>query len=230
MDSVRCIIRLVCGDLSRRGFLELVAATGRRSAWQDRRRLLPSQLRRPRRPRRSRRCSRWPTCGTPRPSAAAGRVTASTTTRHAASTPQKLQAIGQELGIDVDLADATVTDDAGGTRFIEAAKAQSPDALMILPMGIFSLWSRAEKIFAALDLPTLVFTQIGTSFTMNTAPIAHKPGFHLTSSLDIGDVRQGLEMVKAAANLKQSTLLVIGRNDYQETTFQGDVFGPVGRS
>ena len=63
---------------------------------------------------------------------------------------------------------------------------------------------------------------------MNTAPIAHKPGFHLTSSLDIGDVRPGLELVKTAANLKQSTLLVVGRNNYQGTVFQGDVFGPVG--
>lgn len=141
---------------------------------------------------------------------------------------QKLLAMGKELGIEVDLADAMCSNDASTARFIEAAKARHPDALLILPMGIFSLWDRAEKIFAALDLPTLVFTQIGTSFTMNTAPIAHKPGFHLTSSLDIGDVRPGLELVKAAANLRQSTLLVVGRNNYQGTAFPGKVFGPVG--
>ena len=99
---------------------------------------------------------------------------------------------------------------------------------MILPMGIFSLWDRANRIFEALKLPTLVFTQIGTSFTMNTAPIAHKRGFHLTSSLDIADVRPGLEMVKTASTLKQSTLLVLGRNDYRGTVFEGDVFGRVG--
>ncbi len=62
---------------------------------------------------------------------------------------------------------------------------------------------------------------------MNTSKIAHKPGFHLTSSVDMGDVRPGLELVKAA-NLKQSTLLVVGPNKYQGTTFEGDVFGPVG--
>ena len=141
---------------------------------------------------------------------------------------QKLQAMGRELGIEIDLADAMITDQAGATRFVEAAKAQHPDALMIMPMGIFGIWTRAETIFAALDLPTLVFTPIGASFTMNTSKIAHKPGFHLTSSVDMGDVRPGLELVKAAANLKQSTLLVVGPNKYQETTFEGDVFGPVG--
>ncbi len=141
---------------------------------------------------------------------------------------QKLQALGRELGIEIDLADAMIVDEGGVSRFIEASKEQSPDALMILPMGIFHPWDLAEKIFAALDMPKLVFTQIGTSFTMNTSPIAHKPGFYLTSSLDIADVRPGLELVRAASKLKQSTLLVVGQNDYQGTSFEGDVFGTVG--
>jgi hypothetical protein len=141
---------------------------------------------------------------------------------------RKLQAMGKELNVRIDLADAMITDDAGAERFIKAAKAENPDALMILPMGIFSLWDRANRIFDALTLPTLVFTQIGTSFTMNTAPIAHKRGFHLTSSLDIDDVRPGLELVKTAKTLKQSTLLVLGRSRYQNTVFQDDIFGPTG--
>ena len=141
---------------------------------------------------------------------------------------QRLQALGKELGVEIDLADATITDDAGAERFITAARSQPPDALLILPMGIFSMWDRANRIFDALQLPTLVFTQIGTSFTMNTAPIAHRPGFYLTSSLDIGDVRSGLEMVKTAKILQQSTLLILGRNDYQGTAFPDDVFGRVG--
>ena len=144
-------------------------------------------------PRRNRPCSKWPTCGMPRPFGGGWPGHGFNNDTACREYSQKLQAMGKELGIEVDLADAMVTDDAGVARFIEAAKAQRPDALMILPMGIFSLWDRAERIFAALDLPTLVFTPIGTSFTMNTAPIAHKPGFHLTSSLDIGDVRPGLE-------------------------------------
>jgi len=141
---------------------------------------------------------------------------------------RKLAAMGTELGITVDLADATITDDAGIGRFVKAAEAQRPDALMVFPMGIFSLWDRANRIFDALELPTLVFTQIGTSFTMNTAPVAHKPGFHLTSSLDVADARPGLEMVATASRLKQSTLLVLGRNAYQGTAFKDDVFGKLG--
>ena len=141
---------------------------------------------------------------------------------------EKLRAMGEELGVTIDLAEAQITDEAGIERFIEAAKAQKPDALMIFPMGIFTMWARANRIFDALDLPTLVFSQIGTSFTMNTAPIAHKAGFYLVGSLDVGDVRPGLEMVNSRKALQQSTLLVLGRNRYQDTAFEGDVFGSLG--
>ncbi|MFH1264419.1 MAG: twin-arginine translocation signal domain-containing protein, partial [Planctomycetota bacterium] len=68
---------------------------------------------------------------------------------------EKLQAMGKELGVTIDLADATITDDAGAEQFIKAAQGQRPDALMILPMGIFSPWDRANRIFEALKLPTL---------------------------------------------------------------------------
>jgi len=141
---------------------------------------------------------------------------------------RKLREMGKQLDVEIDLTHATITDDAGAQRFIKAAKAENPDALMVMPMGIFSLWDQANKIFDAVKLPTLVFTQIGTSFTMNTAPIAYRPGFHLTSSLEIDDIRGGLELVKTAAILKQSTLLVLGRNNYQGTAFEGDVFGGTG--
>ncbi|UCE46253.1 MAG: hypothetical protein JSW47_11580, partial [Phycisphaerales bacterium] len=128
----------------------------------------------------------------------------------------------------IDLADAMITDDAGAEWFIKAAKAQKPDALMIIPIGIFSMWARANRIFGVLkDIPMLVFSPIGASFTMNTAPIAHKSGFCLISSLDIADVRPGLEMVRTAAVLRQSTLLVVGRSGYGPP-FKGDIFGPLG--
>jgi hypothetical protein len=141
---------------------------------------------------------------------------------------EKLRAMGKQLGVTIDLADAMIPDEPGVERFINAAKAQKPDALLVLPIGIFTMWDRANRIFDAVKIPTLIFSQIGTSFTMNTAPLVHKPGYFLASSLDIGDVRPGLEMVKTAKDLRQSTLLVLGRNPYQGTEFEGDTFGRMG--
>jgi len=134
---------------------------------------------------------------------------------------QKLQAMGKDLGVVVDVAGAEVpfTDDGRIGEFLAAVNAPKPDALLVCPMGIFSPWDKAQKMIAAAKLPTLVFTQIGTSFTMHTTPLAHRPGIYLVSSLDIADVRPGLEMVKAEKVLRQSRLLVVKGGAAEEKTY-----------
>jgi len=134
---------------------------------------------------------------------------------------EKLSAMGRELGMTIDLADAHVpfTDEAAIDRFIAAVKAQKPDALLLCPMGIYAPWDKANKVLAATKLPALVFTQIGTSFTMNTTPLASRPGIYLVSSLDVADVRPGLEMVKAQKLLSQSRLLVLKGGKVHEQTY-----------
>jgi hypothetical protein len=136
---------------------------------------------------------------------------------------EKLQKLGQELGLRIDVADAKIITDADVDRFIAAAKDQKPDALILCPIGIFSPWDKANRILAATSRPTLIFTHIGTSFTMNTTPLASKRGIYLVSSFDIADLRPGLEMVKTAKVLSQSRLLVVKGGADQEKPY-----GPVG--
>lgn len=134
---------------------------------------------------------------------------------------EKLQAMGKELGVEIDVADANVSfnNESAVDHFIAAVKAQEPDVLLLCPIGIYAPWDKANKVIAATGLPTLVFTQIGTSFTMNTTPLAGRRGIYLASSLDIADVRPGLEMVKAQKLIAQSRLLVLKGGVDQEKTF-----------
>ncbi|HUT88369.1 MAG TPA: hypothetical protein VMY37_02635 [Thermoguttaceae bacterium] len=135
---------------------------------------------------------------------------------------QKLEQMGRELNVRIDLADAEITDEAGVDRFVAAAKKQTPDALLICPIGL-GQWDRAQKILGTTGMPTLIFSQIGTAFTWHTTPLASRPGVYLVSSLDIGDVRPGLEMVRTEKTLRQSTLLVVKGGSDEEK-----VYGSVG--
>jgi hypothetical protein len=143
---------------------------------------------------------------------------------------EKLGAMGRELGVAIDMAGAEVpfNDEAAVNRFIAAVQAKRPDALLLCPIGIFTPWEKAGKILEATKLPTLIFSQIGTSFTMNTSPLASRPGIFLVSASDIADLRPGLEMVKTEKAMRTGTLLVVGRNDYKGTSFKGDAFGKLG--
>lgn len=134
---------------------------------------------------------------------------------------EKLQAMGKELGVTMDLSGSHVpfNDEAAVKRFIASVQAEKPDALLLVPLGIFTPWDRANQVIAATKLPTLVFTPIGSSFTNSTTPLAHRPGIYLVSSLDVADIRPGLEMVKTANTLKQSRLLVIKGGNEQERPY-----------
>ncbi len=134
---------------------------------------------------------------------------------------EKLQAMGKELGVTIDLADSfiPVGDEAATDRFIAKVKAEKPDALLLCPIGIFTPWDRAQKIITSCGVPTLIFTQIGTSFSNNTTPLAGRRGICLVGSLDIKDVRPGLEMVKTEKTLKQSRLLVVKGAGEQEKVY-----------
>ena len=135
---------------------------------------------------------------------------------------EKLEAMGRELGVEIDLADSHLIDNAGVERFINACEAQKPDALVICPIGL-GKWGDAQRIIDTTGLPTLIFSQIGTAFTWHTTPLAFKPGIYLVSSLDIADLRPGLEMVKTQKTLKQSTLVILKGGAEQEK-----VYGNVG--
>jgi hypothetical protein len=58
---------------------------------------------------------------------------------------------------------------------------------------------------------------------MNTTPLANRSGIYLVSSLDMADIRPGLEMVKTNKLLKQSRLLVLKGGVDQEK-----IYGNVG--
>ncbi len=135
---------------------------------------------------------------------------------------EKLEEMGNELGVQIDLSDSKITDDAGVGRFINAVKAQKPDAQLICPIGL-GQWRRARKIIDSTGIPTLVFSPIGASFTMHTTPLASKPGVYLVTSLGMNDMRPGLEMVKTEKTLKQSTLLVISRDGGPREVIYGNV-------
>lgn len=133
----------------------------------------------------------------------------------------KLQKMGQELGVQLALgAECAVYDDADAARFMGALKTDKPDALLLVPLGIFYRWDVAKKIVAENPgVPTLLFSYIGASFTRDTTPLAAKAGCHLVASMEIEDLRPGLEMVKAAATIRQSAVVVVKGNVRKDVVY-----------
>jgi hypothetical protein len=134
-----------------------------------------------------------------------------------------LQKLGKELGMNLVVgADAMLCDGQPLTRFIEAAKAEKPDALLLAPIGIWR-WQRVDEILKAVgNVPTLLYSPIGGSFNTDTSGFMHRQGCYLVTSNDISHMRGGLEMVRTATILKQSVVLVFAKKGKDVT------YGPLG--
>lgn len=124
----------------------------------------------------------------------------------------KLEAMGKELGMQVAIGpESAVYDDAAAGKFVASAKAEKPDAILLVPIGL-GRWGPAYRIVGQVaGTPALVFSPVGSSFTVHTTPLATRAGVHLEAGCDIGVMRRGLELVKAASAIKQSTVLVFKR-------------------
>ena len=133
----------------------------------------------------------------------------------------KLRKMGKDLGMNIVIgSDAMLYDGDPLTKFIEATKKEKPDALLLAPIGIFGRWKRAGQILEAVGgIPTLIFSPIGGSFSLDTKPFAKRPGCWLMTSNDINDVRDGLEMVKAATILKQSVVVFLSGTERKEVVY-----------
>ena len=123
-----------------------------------------------------------------------------------------LQKMGKELGLAIELgAESAVYGPAEVGKFAASVEARKPDAILLVPIGL-GRWGQTQQIVGrAAGVPALIFSPIGTSFTMHTTPFATRPGVHLEASTDIAAMRRGLELVKTASVLKQSKVLVFKR-------------------
>ena len=123
-----------------------------------------------------------------------------------------LEKLGKELGMRIEAGPAAALyGQAEIAKFVASVKAEKPDAILLVPIGL-GRWGQAQRILGeARGIPALIFSHIGASFTMHTTPLATRPGVHLEASCDIRDMRRGLELVKTASALRQSTVLVFHR-------------------
>ena len=116
---------------------------------------------------------------------------------------------GQQLGMRIDLCATPIYTPAEADQWLGEATAAKPDGLLVVLLDRQEhAWPTAVK---AIDtqIPTVVFSPIGSSFTTNTVDVAHKTGCFICSTDDFRQVQYGLKMIHAAAKMRATRCLVI---------------------
>lgn len=124
----------------------------------------------------------------------------------------EIAAAAQELKLSIDLRPEPIHSLAEAEAWLAEAGSQKPDGLLVILLDRQAhAWPTVTKA-AASGLPTVVFAPLGAAFTTNTDPLDEKPGLFISSSLDFGETRFGLKMLRAKAMLREMRFLVIKGN------------------
>ncbi len=125
-------------------------------------------------------------------------------------TAQLMETAGM-LSVKFDLRPEPIYSLAEADAWIaEAAKANGL-MLVMLDRQKHS-WPTAQKV-AKSDIPSIIFSPLGTSFTTNTAHLAETPGCVVYSTNDFSHAAYGMKMLCAAAKMRQARCVVIRGKD-----------------
>ncbi len=124
----------------------------------------------------------------------------------------------KRLGLKLDLRPEPLYSMEESQAWIAQAAAAKPDGLVVVLLDRQEhSWPTAEK---AIDskIPTVVFSPVGSSFTVNTAAPSKKTGCFIASTDDLRQVRYGMKMLHAGAKMRKTRCLVIaGAKTAEET-------------
>jgi hypothetical protein len=130
---------------------------------------------------------------------------------------QQIHQAGKELGLQITLRPEPIFSAQEADAWLAQAQADKPDGLLVIVLDRQQhTWPTAVKA-AATNIPTVVFSPIGTSFTTNTVALADREGVFIASTSDFAQARFGLKMLRAGAKLRQMRFVVIKGSQRRDT-------------
>ena len=116
---------------------------------------------------------------------------------------EMLTKIAQELGIQLEVDPAALEDADTVDAALERMKQSPPDGIMVIQMHL-SYWREATDRFLENrgDIPTIVFSRLGTSFTGHLQTARKLPKVCVAATDGLDWLRQGMRMFKTMDGMK----------------------------
>jgi len=130
---------------------------------------------------------------------------------------EQLLATAEDLGMALDLRPEPIYGPAEADAWIAGVTESKPDGvLMVLLDRQEHAWPTANKAIDT-EIPTVIFSPIGSSFTTNTAAPSAKTGCFICSTDDFRQVQYGMKMLHAGAKMRATRCLVIRGNQRRDS-------------
>jgi len=128
----------------------------------------------------------------------------------------KLAETASKLGAKLELRPEPIYSLVEGQAWVAEAEAAKVDGLMLVMLDRQEhSWPTAKAVIGS-DIPGIIFSPLGTSFTTNTIDIAETPGSVIYSTNDFEQAAYGMKMLCAKARMAQTRCVVIRGNSRRQ--------------
>ncbi|UCC98700.1 MAG: hypothetical protein JSW66_02150 [Phycisphaerales bacterium] len=127
-----------------------------------------------------------------------------------------LNAAAEKFGVELDLRPEPLADEKDVNTCLEQLKAQPPNGLIVVSMSLNQSWPHINKIAADRgQIPTIVFSPMGTSFTAHLQGTRNIPGVYVAATQDLDWLTFGVRMLRTMWDMKHTRLCIV-RGDKEE--------------
>jgi hypothetical protein len=123
----------------------------------------------------------------------------------------------EELNVSLQITHQPLHTDELVSNFLKEVKDKPPDGIIVISMCLhhtgFSSWSKTNNIAKNRgDIPTIVFSPMGTSFTNDLQGTRNIPGVFLAATQDLNWLAFGLKMFNTMHEMKNTRICIIAGN------------------
>ncbi|UCG59758.1 MAG: hypothetical protein JSU70_09610 [Phycisphaerales bacterium] len=120
-----------------------------------------------------------------------------------------LRSAADELGVDLIIVAKPLHDAGAVDKFLANVKKIPPNGLIVASMSLNQSWPHIDNIAKNRgNIPTIVFSPMGTSFTAHLQGTRNIPGVYVAATQDLDWLKFGVRMLRTMWDMKHSRLCV----------------------
>ena len=135
---------------------------------------------------------------------------------HQANYTKTMVDAAAKLGVELQVTAEPISDEAGVNALLDEIKKSPPDGVLVTIMCMEHYWQMVDKFVQQRgDIPTIVFSPMGTSFTGHFKGTRNAPKTLVAATQDYGWLAEGVHMFKTMHDMKNTRLCIV-RGDKTE--------------
>ena len=117
----------------------------------------------------------------------------------------------KKLGVDLKVTAEPLSDRAAMDAFLKECKDAPPDGVIVSPMSLNAAWAETDRFVAErpADIPTIVFSPMGTSFTGHLQKTRNKPKTLVGATQDLNWLAEAVHLLKTIWDMKTTRICII---------------------